>query len=322
MANAVWMISAWSVLALNPRVRPDVLIFGTDPVLSPLVAFSWRLFRPKVKIAHWCFDLYPEAAISAGLIPAQSRAAKTLKALLRKAYRRCDLIIDIGLCMRGLLAFYGSPARVGTITPWALAEPEAPVEADPAERRELFGEATLCLLYSGSFGRAHSWRGIPELSFALKPAGGQIVFSVRGNATQQLIEAVREAGAPVLFAPPVGADRLEARLSAADVHIVSLHEEWTGTVVPSKFFGALAIGRPVLFIGSRDSSIAKWIEEFQVGWVLDEETRSAVVTELLALCADPDRKASLFRHCHEVYHRHFGRTQALNTWDQLLRPAL
>jgi hypothetical protein len=37
-------------------------------------------------------------------------------------------------------------------------------------------------------------------------------------------------------------DRLAARLSAADVHNISLREDWTATVIPSKFFGALAIG--------------------------------------------------------------------------------
>ena len=65
---------------------------------------------------------------------------------------------------------------------------------------------------------------------------------------------------------------LEVRLSAADIHVVTLRDEWTGTVVPSKFFGALAVGRPVLFAGSPKSAVARWIVKHRVGWVLTESS--------------------------------------------------
>lgn len=106
--NALWMICAWSLLALDPRIRPDVVIVGSDPVLSLLVALFWRLVRPKVRVAHWCFDLYPEAAMAEGLLEEKSVLVTFLKALLRRAYRRCDLIVDIGACMRQRLGAYVS----------------------------------------------------------------------------------------------------------------------------------------------------------------------------------------------------------------------
>ena len=66
--NALWMIVCWSLLALrfNP---PDVLLMGTDPILSVLIAPIWRLLHSQVRIVHWCFDLYPEAAIADGVSP-------------------------------------------------------------------------------------------------------------------------------------------------------------------------------------------------------------------------------------------------------------
>jgi hypothetical protein len=106
--NAAWMICAWSLLALNPCIRPEVIVVGTDPVLSLIVALVWRLFRPKVRVAHWCFDLYPEAALAEGLLDEKSLFVKLLKAILRRAYRRCDLIVDIGACMRRRLGAYVS----------------------------------------------------------------------------------------------------------------------------------------------------------------------------------------------------------------------
>jgi hypothetical protein len=65
-----------------------------------------------------------------------------------------------------------------------------------------------------------------------------------------------------------------------------LRKEWTGTVVPSKFFGALAIGQPVLFVGSRESSVARIIEEHGVGWLIGVKIRE---TAKIGVCPDSGR---------------------------------
>jgi colanic acid biosynthesis glycosyl transferase WcaI len=82
LLNALWMICAWSLLALNPRIRPDVIIVGSDPVLSLVTALAWRIFRPRVRVAHWCFDLYPDARLADGLIGEGSLLARLLKAII------------------------------------------------------------------------------------------------------------------------------------------------------------------------------------------------------------------------------------------------
>jgi hypothetical protein len=220
--------------------------------------------------------------------------------------------------MRRRLDEYGSRARKETITPWALFEPDTPAPIDPDERRVLFQDATIGLLYSGGFGLAHSWHCIPELAKILAPGGGKIVFSVQGNAVAELRNAMEKAEAPVGFAPFAPNAFLGTRLSAADVHIVSLRESWTGTVVPSKFFGALAIGRPVLFLGSPDSAVARWIEEFHVGWVLNTGNLDSVADDLVRSLR-PGCKEELFRHCHAVYREKFSKAQVLNKWNALLR---
>src|SRR5438270_102139 len=46
IANILWMLTAWCLAALNPRYRPDVLIIGTDPILSILAAIVWKTLRP------------------------------------------------------------------------------------------------------------------------------------------------------------------------------------------------------------------------------------------------------------------------------------
>src|SRR5690606_25618685 len=87
-------------------------------------------------------------------------------------------------------------------------------------------------------------------------------FAGRGPKLSAVQAAVTLADRNIRFAGFADERRLSARLTAADIHLVALRENWTGTVVPSKFFGALAAGRPVLFAGSADSAIARWIEDF------------------------------------------------------------
>jgi glycosyltransferase involved in cell wall biosynthesis len=320
--NAAWMIFRWSLAALSFKQKPDVIIVGTDPILSLLAIRFWKLFRPRTIIMHWCFDLYPEAAIADGLVKPQGIADRLIRWLLRPAYRACDLLADIGYCMRARLASYKTPAKLVTLTPWALEEPNAPLEPDLAERKQLFGDAALTLMYSGSFGRAHSYQEILDLARLLRGHNINLVFGVRGNREQMLRDAVKESDVNVAFcgfAPP---NRLEARLSAPDIHVVSLRTEWTGTVVPSKFFGAMAAGRPVLFSGSRESALAKWIESYGLGWVLTPANICRIADQIISYASLPDQQLSMRQNCYDIYHKYFSKDHVIDSFNRELREIL
>jgi glycosyltransferase involved in cell wall biosynthesis len=263
--NAAWMLLRWSMLATRHQPKPDVVIVGTDPILSVLIAIVWRFFQPDIIIAHWCFDLYPEAAFADGLLNRRSAAARVMNFLLKKAYRTCDLVVDIGPCMRNLLLRYDAALPMATLVPWALDEPQHVLSIPSAERRLVFDDAPIGLLYAGSFGRAHSYESLLKLARLLRPNGVRLTFSVRGNREKALRAAVQPEDSNVSFVPFAAAENLADRLACADVHVVSLREEWTGAIVPSKSFGALAVGRPLLFCGDRRSAIAQWIEQYDLG---------------------------------------------------------
>ncbi len=321
--NAAWMILRWSLLATQRERKPDVVIVGTDPILSVLVAIVWRFFKPRTVLANWCFDLYPEAAYADGLLKRNSFLARLLQALLKKAYRACDLVVDIGPCMRKLLLRYDSSLHMATLVPWAFAEPSYALPIPAAEREAVFGSSPFGLLYSGTFGRAHSYETILELARLLSSDDVHLAFSVRGNRENALRIAVHPEDANISLVPFAAAEaKLEDRLACADVHVVSLREEWVGTVVPSKFFGALAIGRPVLFCGDRSSSIAQWIEQYELGWVLTPENIPDVAASMRAVLKDPSAMQRWRQRCHQVYGEHFSRAVTVSHWDSLLRALL
>lgn len=329
-ANTLWMLAAWTWAAAFGRRRPnEVVIIGTDPVLGVLAALPWRLFRPRAKIAHWCFDLYPDAAVAEGMLRRDAFTVRILRRLLSAAYRRCAFLADLGPCMARRLHDTEPSARCVTITPWALVEPDEPPPPELATRRELFGDASLGLLYSGSFGRAHSHAEFLAFARSLRgdaPGASEstvaFCFAGRGTRADELRAAVTPADANIRFAGFAPESQLAQRLAACDLHLVSLREDWTGTVVPSKFFGALAAGRGVVFAGSPDSSIARWIAEHQVGWVLTPDLLAAVAADLRALAANPAALQALRERCRRVYHEQFSKHRMLQRWDAELRRTL
>jgi glycosyltransferase involved in cell wall biosynthesis len=224
--------------------------------------------------------------------------------------------------MRTLLMRYPSPAKRETVVPWAFEEPDEPLPIAFAERSEVFGETALALLYSGSFGRAHSYTELLDLAELLNPHNARLVFSVRGKRQEELRAAVMQRGADVTFIPFASADKLKQRLACADIHVVTLRSDWTGMVVPSKFFGALAAGRPILFVGSLDSSLARWIKQFQIGWVLTSSNLQQVAEELLAYRASEELAQAMGRRCFEVYREFFSRDSQIDKFDKAIRSLL
>ncbi len=315
--NSLWMIVAWSLLALR-RPKYDVVLVGTDPMFCTLVAPAFKLFSPGTHLTHWVFDMHPDCSVADGDLGERTILVRLVRKCLRMAYPAFDSMVDIGSCMRRRLKAYGPRGTEATIVPWALQEPGTPPAADAAVRESVFGDARLCILYSGSFGRAHSYQPILDLARQLRNEPIQIVFAARGNCLEMLKETLTPEDSNISFAGFVPEDQLVIHLAAADIHIASLFEKWTGLVVPSKFFGSLAIGRPVIFVGSESSSIAENIREHDVGWVLGDENVTDLAQELTALAKDPARLSELQRRAHRVYQESFCYERMLNAWDQLL----
>jgi glycosyltransferase involved in cell wall biosynthesis len=257
------------------------------------------------------------------VIREKSWFARLLKRLVRDGYAHCDLLVDLGSCMRARLDVYRPTCERATLAPWALSEPEAILQPDPATRRELFGaEASLGLLYSGNFGRAHAYDEFLALARTLRDTRIRMTFCARGNRVDELRAAVRADDTNVRFGNFASETQLAQRLGAADIHLVSLRPEWTGVVVPSKFFGCLAAGRPVLFLGGRDSCIARWIEEYDVGWVLGHDNLADIAERLRRFESHPEELTALRERCFKTYREHFCRSSVMSQWDTRLRTLL
>ena len=320
MLNSLWIVTAWSLLAFRKKAVPDVdvLIMGTDPLFSIFAAWIWKRVRPKTKIVQWSFDLH-EIAVMEGRFKKNSWITKLFSKAMKWAYSACDLVVDIGSCMQAKLSKYNGNIPKMTLTPWALSEPAWPLPIDEQERLEAFGKAKLVLAYSGSFSRSHTCDLFIELAERLKGHDCVMAFSVNGNRLNVLKEAISQSDANIQLVPFAPLDKLQQRLGASDIHLASLRSISTGCVVPSKFFGSLAVGRPVLFAGDSHSSIAKWIEKYQVGWVLSNETIDQVTEQMLRFIEDKTELYAIQQRCHQVYQDLISKRYVTEQWNHILR---
>jgi glycosyltransferase involved in cell wall biosynthesis len=298
------------------------MVLGSDPAFAPLLFLPLRHIWPNSVLAHWCFDVYPEVIAADGGGRGSRALVPVARAMMGAAYARCDAIVDLGPRMRERLSEYSTPATRETLVPWALTEPDATSStADPGIRRLLFGDATLGLLYSGTLGRAHDFTSFLELARASRARNGNVIaftFSSRGHGLQELCRNLRSEDSNVRLVPFSTEADLEARLISADIHLLSLRRDWSGLVVPSKFFGALAVGRPVLYSGPGDSDVARWIRDLGVGWNVHPDPLETVrlLEQLAGSRTQLERAQSRAR---SAYYAHFRKDVTLSRWDLLLR---
>jgi hypothetical protein len=71
------------------------------------------------------------------------------------------------------------------------------------------------------------------------------------------------------------------------VHLVSLRREMEGLVVPSKFYGIAAAGRPTVFIGDPEGEIPLILAKHEIGVTVRPGNVDELVAVLLDLKASP-----------------------------------
>jgi glycosyltransferase involved in cell wall biosynthesis len=216
---------------------------------------------------------------------------------------------------------YHPESKYVTIVPWALQEPVILAEPDAAMRSELFGNAKLGVLYSGTIGKAHKFEEFILLARELRKRNASITFCFagRGNRYQELCTMVTADDTNITFAGFIEEDKLSLRLAAADMHMISLHHGWEGVAVPSKFFGSLAAGRPLLYCGTLHSCIAKLIIENDIGFIVEMNTVGVVADMLEEFSHNKYKLQQMQDHAFQFYNVNFSKKIQCARWDNFLR---
>jgi hypothetical protein len=82
-------------------------------------------------------------------------------------------------------------------------------------------------------------------------------------------------------------------LAAADAHVITIKRGLEGVVVPSKMYGILAAGRPIIAIAPKETDAAALGARENFGCSADPDAPEEVVAIVRSLLNDPTRLASM-----------------------------
>jgi glycosyltransferase involved in cell wall biosynthesis len=131
-------------------------------------------------------------------------------------------------------------------------------------------------------------------------------------------EVARRGLGSARFRPYQPAELLAQSLSAADVHLVSLRPELEGLIVPSKFYGICAAGRPTMFVGDRDGEIARLIGRHGCGHAIATGDGAGLARTVLELAADPGRCRRMGERARQAFEAEFDKAIAIARWLDVL----
>ncbi len=259
--------------------RPDVVVTLTTPPLLSLVGLAIQRLRGARHII-WEMDVYPDVAVELGVLRPNGFFTRIFGWLSDLPRRKADRVIVLGECMKERLIGRGIPADIIYV-----AENWADCDA-AANRIQPLPQAGFSVLYSGNLGVAHDVETIAGAISALNGGNFRFVFA-GGGSRQKWLRDFCEAHHlnDAQFMPYCEREELGARLASGHVGLVTQQASSIGTVVPSKTYGILAAGRPILFIGPKQSTTARIIERYGCGWHIE--------------CGDVDGLVKLLRLLHE-----------------------
>lgn len=289
--------------------RTSIVVALTDPPLISVVAASAVRIR-RATLINWTQDLFPEVAIALGMW-----APWPLRQLRDWSLHTARTNVVLGERMRERLLLLGVP-DVRVQHNWAHAGLR-PISADQNSlRQQWFPSDPFVVSYSGNLGRAHEAATMAGAIRELRD-DHSIAFLFVGGGAQ--LQSIRDAGGEtVRFEPYQPMERLSESLSAADVHIVTLRSEMEGLIVPSKFYGILAVGRPVLFVGAADGEIARLIETIGCGVVIAEGDAHGLASRIRDLASNRPKAAAMGERGRREYECHFAPEVALRNWEDIL----
>lgn len=312
-----------SWFALRSLTRPgSIVIAKTDPPLVALLATGLAK-RRRAHLVNWLQDIFPEVAIQLRVPLIKGPIGRVLVHLRDRSLRLAAANVVIGTSMsQQVLAHGASPDGVHIIPNWCDDERIVPVSSKGSTLRWNWSlPGKFVVGYSGNLGRAHDINTVLKAAERLKD-NHRIVFLFIGGG-HRLDELKRETEARDLqksfrFMPYQSDSVLMDSLSVPDVHWISLKPELEGLLLPSKFYGAAAAGRPIIFVGSKNGELAQLIRHFNCGVAVEEGDAEALAETLEALSTDPDRCAAMGRSARQMLDDHFSRRKAFEQWRALL----
>jgi glycosyltransferase involved in cell wall biosynthesis len=266
----------WAAWRMSGRLpRPDIVVTETDPFFLGFVGRRIQKRRGSRFIAY-LQDIYPDIAVACGKAR-DGLFIRTLRSWLFGAYSRADRVVVLSRDMKQRCVENGvAPERIAVIPNWSDVTSLFPVKVNNAFRRAHGLGGKFVVMYSGNMGLPHLLEPVLDAAQLLADERDvEFMFVGGGVQKEPLEESARRRGlANVTFLSYQPKASLSQSLSAADVQIVSVKPGVISCLMPSKVYGVLAAGCPVLAVTPIESELGEMILGSRFGRVCEPTSSS------------------------------------------------
>ena len=249
--------------------KQDVVIGMTAP---PFVAFWSALYcRFKGgKHIYWVMDMNPDEAIAAGWLKQDSLLGQALLRLERWIFSQSHRIATLDDFMKERIKdhYKVDGNKISVIVPWAHDEFIHSIRHEENSFRKKHDLADkFVVMYSGNHSICHPLETLLKAAFHYRE-DKQVVFCfVGGGVRTHEVERFKKENSlqNIHQFPYEPIENLSQSLSAADLHITVMGNEYVGIVHPCKVYGILSVGRPFILIGPKKNAMTEWMDETRLG---------------------------------------------------------
>jgi colanic acid biosynthesis glycosyl transferase WcaI len=271
----------------------DTVLAMTDPPFEGIIGAIVATLKGKPYFYN-IRDMYPDMAVG-GSIVKPGLLARVWEGLHRWALRRATKVIVLGEDMRKRILAKGvRRERIEIVRDGADIMPsDAPrPQLDPEVIQAIRGDFRFVLLHAGNLGFYGAWPTLVAAAKQLTRDGIGFVFVGEG-AQRGEIEALAAGILNIRFLSFFPANKIPSVLAAADAHLITVKRGLEGVVVPSKMYGILAAGKPIVAVASEETDAVALGGEFGFGVGADPDRPEEVASVIRALASAPERLAQM-----------------------------
>ena len=297
--------------------RDDTVVAMSDPPLLSVPVALARIFR-KFYYISWQQDIFPETAFAAGMI--KMRTAQYLLRTLRSAsLKHASVIITPSVDMAYYLSrnVVSAAGKLKVIENFSISS----INPLPNSTVKTSTQGPITLGYFGNLGIAHDINLLRQFLDTLKYSEPFMCKITGGGVGYRTLQQNFKSHAKnnVIFRKYVASVDLNEELNALDFHIVCLKDEFCNLVFPSKFYNALKLNKPTIYIGPRQSEIARILAEFKIGVCISEPNDIADALHFISRYTSSDAyRAEIISNCQVANDRLGNLPVITKEWEKVL----
>lgn len=304
--------------------RDTVVLVVTNPPILPFVPYLLSFLR-KRKYICLIHDVYPDIAVRLGYLRKNGVFYGLWERMNQRMMHGAAAVIVLGRDMEEKIREKldrSEWGKIRMIPNWSDEDAIRPIEKgeNPFLQEIGLSPSTFIVQYSGNMGLSHDMETIVEAAKRLQDIPVRFLFIGGGGKREKIGKMVADLGLEnVLFLPYQPKEKLRYSLACSDVSLVSLDEGVEGLSVPSKYYGILASGRPVIALMAERSEVAMSIRESGCGYVVPPGNPDALAERIRYLFDHPDAVREMGKKARESLERNYSRRVVAEKYLALLR---